>query len=404
MLWLTSSVNDTDRVSGLRIGVVHVASAMATVAGAIVLAFLVSQSIGPLFPERTTERWGVEDLYSSRGASARVGGRLAITGTDSRQVAAVTVRHAPFDATGLLGFKARAEGVPAGVRMTLAWRSDATGEQVHEVEIPVEEGEPRGVLLSGHPHWRGQITGFAVILHGALTSAVMFDEVLFTAGGLGDTFRELYKSWMWFERWSLRSINYLNGGSPTQLLTLPFVLGAASVLVAAVLLFVAPRLHWRPTGAALAFVILAGWLVLDVRWAGNLAQQNLATIQQFGGRSAEARQRAAEDGGVYEFAKRAEATIEPDARVFVVASDAFVRARLAFHLRPHNVWFDPHTDRIPEAKWLKPGDHLVVLARRGIGFDPKERRLRWVDATGVEQLVAAEPLHAEPGGAVFVVR
>lgn len=404
MLRLSSSGDEADSACRVHIGLVHVALALAIVTGAIVAAFLVAQSIGPLFPGRPTLRWGVDDLYSSRGASVRFEGKLAITGTDSRQMAAVTVRHAPFDAMGLLAVKVRAEGVPENARMTLAWSTDSTGQQVHEVEIPVEEGEPRGVLLSDHPQWRGRITGFAVILQGALPSTVMFEEVLFTPGGIGDTLHELYKGWMWFERWSLRSVNFINGGAPTQLLTLPLVLGAASTIVAVALLLLAPRFRWRPTGAALAFVVLAGWLVLDLRWVCNLVQQNGITMRQYGGKSADARQRAAEDGGVYEFAMRAEARIAQGARVFVVAPDPYVRARLAFHLRPHNVWFEVHTDRVPEAGWLKPGDHLVVFARRGFGFDPMERMLRWLDAAGVEHVVPAEPLHVEPGGAVFVVR
>lgn len=381
---------------------------MAVVATLLTLAFLVSQTIGPLFPNRATWSWGAADLFASKGSSVRVEAGLAVTATDANRIAAVTVRHTPFPADDFLAVKVRAEGVPRDLRMSFAWSNDRTPRQMHEIVIPVEEGEPLGVLLAGHPQWQGRVTGFAVTLQGALQSAVVFEEIVFTPGGIADTARELRKGWMRFERWSLRSLSYLNGGSPTQLLTLPFVLGAAAVLAAIALLLLGRRFGapagWRFAGAGLATLVLVPWLLLDLRWATNLARQNRATWEQYAGKDADARQRAAEDSVVYDFARRVEGKLAPGARVFVTAMDPYLRARLAFHLRPRNVWFELRADRPPEAQWLVPGDHVVVFARLGFDFDPKEGRLRWSGADGARQVASAEALHTEPLGAVFLIR
>ncbi len=374
--------------------------ALAAVVAALLGVFLASQTIGRLVPAATPWRWGADQIFATRGTSVHIDDRLAVTAVDKNGVAAVSVRHAPFHASDFLALKVRAEGVPSDVRLSFAWSTDRSGRDVHQVAIPVEEGEPRGVMLSGHPQWQGRVIGLAVTIQGPLRSAVLFEEIVLTPGGMRDTARELWKSWTMFERWSLRSVSYLNGGSATQLLTLPLVLGAASAVVGLIVLLGARRLGWRTSGAAFAVLALLPWLALDLRWARNLVEQNRATWRQFAGKSVEERQYSADDGFVFAFAEVAGRKIPMNARVFVTASNGYLRARLAFHLRPHDVWFELRADRPPEARWLQPGDYVVVFMRDGFDFDRASGRLKW----GADAHRSAELVHADPLGTVYVIR
>jgi hypothetical protein len=93
---------------------------------------------------------------------------------------------------------------------------------------------------------------------------------------------------------------------------------------------------------------------------------------------------------------RAKLPVTP-ARVIVVADLEYLRGRGAYHLYPHNVYFDPRRNTMPAATALKAGDYLVVFQRRGVQYDPEHKRLRW---DGGEP-VTAEILEVGPGAALF---
>ena len=56
---------------------------------------------------------------------------------------------------------------------------------------------------------------------------------------------------------------------------------------------------------SLLWIVLLGWIVLDARWQWNLLRQNLATTEQFAGKSWAQKHRAAEDAELFEFAQNA---------------------------------------------------------------------------------------------------
>ena len=87
-------------------------------------------------------------------------------------------------------------------------------------------------------------------------------------------------------------------------------------------------------------------------------------------------------------------------RVFVLSDAHYFRGRAAFHLFPHNVWWDPWKNTVPPADQLKPGDWIVVYQRRGVGYDRAQQMLRWDGAV----TVPAEIKAVDSGAALFRVR
>jgi len=136
------------------------------------------------------------------------------------------------------------------------------------------------------------------------------------------------------------------------------------------LAFVALR-RWRPdkfsvsTPAFLAMLFLVAWLMLDARWGFNLLRQEQATNALFLGKDARTKHLANDDAPLFAFIEKVR-TVLPStpARIVVLADADYFRGRAAYHLYPHNVYFNPRSNEIPEAALLHAGDWLLVFERR----------------------------------------
>ena len=148
-------------------------------------------------------------------------------------------------------------------------------------------------------------------------------------------------------------------------------------------------------------MLIAATAVLDARWAWNLGRQVQVTMAQFAGQDVRSRHLAGDDGPLYAFIEKARPLLPASpARMFVIADTPYFRDRAAYHLYPHNVYFDPLTNAIPPASTLHSGDWLVVYQQRGIQYSPSEKRLRWEGG----QNVAAELKLVDGLGALFLIR
>jgi len=87
-------------------------------------------------------------------------------------------------------------------------------------------------------------------------------------------------------------------------------------------------------------------------------------------------------------------------RVFVVSDAHYFRGRAAFHLYPHNVFFESSRNVMPPPANLRAGDWLLVYQRRGVQFDPSANRLRWDNVTPV----SAQLKLTGPGAALFQIQ
>jgi hypothetical protein len=154
-------------------------------------------------------------------------------------------------------------------------------------------------------------------------------------------------------------------------------------------------------GAGVAGLFVIAWLIIDARWQWNLLRQVRSTHTQYAGKSWHQRHLAAEDGPVFAFIEKVRAKLPaPPARVFMVADAHYFRDRGAYHLYPHNVYFDPWANSMPPRSAVRPGDYLVVYQRRGVQYDPSQQRLRWDDSAPID----AELLLVDTGAALFRMR
>ncbi len=295
-------------------------------------------------------------------------------------------------------------GLPPGTDARLLWRSEARPGRTFTFAIPQEADRLAPVVVSRDQNWIGPLNGLALALRLPTPEQVRITGVTVDPMTLSSQLAGRLRDWTTFEAWSGASINTVVGGADLQELPLPVLLGLAALMAAGAAVALA---RWRPEwiGAqlplALVIMFLAGWFLLDLRWQWNLARQVVVTGRTYAGKDWREKHLAAEDGPLFEFIEKVRAKLPPGpARVFMAADAHYFRGRGAYHLYPHNVYFDPWTNTLPVATELHSGDYLVVYHRLGIQFDAAQGLLRWDGGPPI----AAEPLLVEPGAALFRIR
>ena len=274
----------------------------------------------------------------------------------------------------------------------------------NQAPVAIESGRLRPVLLAGNPAWLGRIGGIALAIRAPLTGPLRIEGVSARPMGAPQILAERVREWLVFEPFSGVSINTIAGGAEWQELPLPALVALAVALATLFLWGMRRRLPqvYAYSGiSTLALLFAFAWFVLDARWIANLAQQTRSTLAQYGGKSMHDKHVAADDGALYAFVEKARAAMPAaPARVFVAASTPYLRGRAAYHLFPHNVWFEPVQDVLPRPDWLRTGDWLLVYQRHGIQYNAAQKSLRWDNGAAV----GADLRLLEPGAALFQIR
>lgn len=363
------------------------------------LAYLVASVPGSWFPGASTQVIGAPAFTVSRGTAVPDGDAIAITATDASGLALITAnadaRTLDYPVVAWTGF-----GFRPDASVHFLWRTDYAPGKLNSIPVPVVAGRLAPVTMAGNPDWVGRVRGVALAVRGSIGEPVRVVSVKLKPGGAFGQIADRVGEWSAFEPWSGTSINTITGGAEVQEVPLPTLLVVAGLLALAVwVAFACRRRRLAAFPAAAAIVFLAAWVVLDAQWTLNLARQSAATRAQYGGKDWRASHVAAEDGPLFTFVEKVRAKIPATARVFVVSDAAYFRGRAAYHLYPHNVFFDPFRDTLPQASWLKPGDYILVWHRRGVQFNQSEGKLR----LGDEAPIAAEAVLLEPGAALLKV-
>lgn len=353
------------------------------------------------FPSATPKAWAARDLALARGTGNLVADDLVLTTTDSTGAAVISI-NTDFHSAEYPVVAWTAFDLTDNVEVRLLWRSDYASSKMHTVQLPVVSGRLLPVSLANNPGWVGRIKGLALLVRGPLAQPVRIRGVTIKPSGALELLTDRAREWLTFEGWSGTSINTAAGGADLQDLPLPTLLAVAVALAGAAYFGLARRRKVAivlPTVIGAIFVM--GWVVLDARWMFNLGRQVIRTAVQYQGKDWRERRLAAEDGPLFAFIEKArEKMPATPVRVFMVADAHYFRDRGAYHLYPHNVYFDPWQNTMPQSSLMHAGDYLIVYYRRGVQYDPSQQRLRWEGNAPI----AAEALLIEPGAALFRIR
>jgi hypothetical protein len=368
------------------------------------LVYLVFAIEGKWFSAVPDRFFGANNLVMARGSAVREGDELVITreGPGGETIVSVVtdLRSADYPVIAWVAID-----VPESAQVTLLWHTDYEPAQIRKLPVRVVSGRLLPVAVVTDPHWVGRIGGLALAIHGGLTQPIRLRGVIAKPADAKETVVDRVREWIALEPWTGASINTVTGGADVQDLPLPLLLVAAVVAGAAVLIW-SFRSRLRVIAPSLAIVIgamfVVAWFVLDARWTFNLVREARETALRYGGgKDWREKHLAAEDGPLFAFVEKARKVLPAaPTRVFVLADAHYYRGRAAFHLYPHNVWYDPYYNTVPPVDRLRTGDFIVVYQRKGVQYDAGGQRLRW-DGGAV---VPVELKLLDGGGALFVVR
>ena len=363
------------------------------------LAYLAYAVPGRWVSSVSEKAYGAAQLSLPRGTATVSGDELVARAADDGNTVisvATDFRSADFPVVAWI-----AAGFPADARVALLWRTDVEPARVNRRALDVADGQLLPADVHRDPHWLGRIVGLALVVQGSIDQPVRVRGVIAKPADAWDTLRDRTREWTAPEPWTGASINTVTGGADVQQLSLPLLLVAAVALtVAAMARAALARSRGCAAIAGCAIVAaLAAWFVLDARWVVNLVRQahatRCSTRARIRTRSISPRRIA-----TCSPSSKARAVLPKDpARVFVVSDADFFRGRAAYHLYPHNVWYEPYRNAVPPAGKLRAGDWLVVYQRRGVQYDAARHSLRWDDGATV-----AADLKLDHGAALFLVQ
>lgn len=366
---------------------------------ACVLGYLVIAVPGAWFPDASPMTWTAKDLRLAEGSAALANDEFVVTAAHPRTGIALVTVQTDFRARDYPAIAWSAIDLAESADVQMVWRTDYAPLKINTISVTVASGRLLPVVTANDPNWVGRITGLALSIRGPIVQPVRLRGVVAKPMGIAGVIADRVREWLAFEGWTGTSINTVAGGADVQDLPLPLLLAIAIAIAAAVWLAWA----WRTRSAmhfpaALAVLFVASWMLLDVRWTWNLARQVRETAVQYATKDWHERRLAAEDGALFAFIEKVRERLPAQpVRVFMLADAHYYRGRGAYHLYPHNVYFDPWQNVAPPLSKLHAGDYVVVYQRRGVQYDPAQKHLRWDGGAPL----SAELLFAERGGALF---
>ncbi len=380
------------------------AGAALIVAFAIALAtYAVLVVPGPWFPNARTQSWKATDLKLVTGTGVLEGNALVVTASDTTNMVVVSLvtdlRSSEFPAIAWT-----VQRVPDGADVRMLWTTDISPGRTNLAPVTVESGRLLPVLLTRNPAWVGRVKGIGLAVRAPLSEPFRIEAVTAKPMGVPQVVAERVRDWLAFEPFDSASINTIIGGADLQDLPLP-PLAALAVALATLLLWVVhrklPRVYAHGPAYTLAALFALAWFALDARWIANLVRQTGVTLARYEGMATRDKHAADDDGQLYLFIEKVRAAMPAaPARIFVAASTPYLRGRAAYHLYPHNVWFEPSRDVLPQPEWLRAGDWLLVYQRRGVQYDAAGKSLRWDNGA----TVGADMKLLGPGAALFQIR
>jgi hypothetical protein len=363
-----------------RVSLRRTSIAFALALAGCVLAYLAFAVHGRWVSPVSDRSYGARELSISRGKATVEADEFVITqgGEGGDTVVSVTtdLRAVDYNVVHWIAID-----VPEAAQVALLWHTDYEPSRVNRSTVRVVSGRPMPVAIGPDPHWIGRITGLALVVHGPLPEPVRVRGVVIKPADAAETMRDRVREWTALEPWTGTSINAVTGGADIQFLPLPLLLIAGVAIAGAALTWGARR-QLRAAAPSLAVAVagllIVAWFVLDARWVFNLARLAQVSAHRYAGKDWREKHLAADDGALFAFIEKVRAALpRTPARVFVIADAHYFRGRAAYHLYPYNVWYEPYANNVPPAERLHAGDWIVVYQRRGVQYDPGQRRLRW---------------------------
>ena len=346
----------------------------------------------------------------ARGTGQRTADAIVIGAVDQRGLAVLSARGISFaaDKYPRVEWDLQTDDPGAAAQaltLSLVWTTREQPGRTFSALMPWPTSGPAVVEARDHEGWRGTITGLALAVRGTLPQPVAVTAVTAPGVSLPAEIGAIFRQWTTFFAFGGATINQPfdeeRTHAPSLLAATAFALGAAAMAYA----LAARSRKRRPDARVLWTLLVAGWLILDLRWQANLGWQLAHTAGQFAGRTIEEKYQASAHHELYALVRRAlDALPPPPVRVHFLSDNAVLRVRGSWYFYPHNVYHDPAKEerpRMPKPDELRSGDHIVALLDTTLAYDRAGRAIVWPDG---QRRAVDELLYENPGPVVLRVR
>lgn len=335
-----------------------------------------------------------------RGRGHRDGREFVLEATDGEQLAVLSSRIAPFGADGhpRVDFNLHAtDALP--VDLVFLWRTEERPNRNFSKRLAWSGTHVAPLELGPDDGWTGTITGVALVARGTLPRPLVLESFSVPSVSVASVIDDIFHQWTAFIPIVAASVTLPFDDERSDYATLLATVAGGGFFAAALYWLLTrralprdPRIYWA--------IVIAGWLLLDLRFQVNLWRQLARTAATFAGKTGEEKRLASDDHELYALMKEVRAALPaPPVRIHFIADDQALRTRGSYFLYPQNVYYsEARRARKPVPEELRSGDFVLLFLTSDLGYDSAGQALVWRDG----RRKPAEQILSRPPGLVLV--
>lgn len=339
-----------------------------------------------------------------RGTGHREGDVFVVEPSTEKLVTAAA-NVPPFSAVSYPRVQWNLRSPLAPTQLAFIWRTHENPSRTYSVPLQWLGDNVAPLHMAGVEGWHGTVTGVALVARNGLRVPLQIVAIGFPAASTPATLRTMLAQWGRF--YPLRGFSSAYPFDVERADDLPLAMAVAAALALALgLAFVIARRSGRRVDLRfIGIVFVGGWLLLDLRWTTNLWQEVRITAHRYGGKTAEQKALAQDDGPLYAVARQVARLLpRTPTRIAVLCDNGLIALRIAHYLYPHSVAysFAPQRERGHrfEPSAFRAGDYVLLFFASQIAFDPREQRMVWPDG----RTLPAEAVLSQPNTLLLRVR
>lgn len=266
--------------------------------------------------------------------------------------------------------------LPEGASVNLVWQS--LGTPMTHVALPKTDQSTKYVSMLRKKNWRGEVQTVAILIVGKAGELWSLDRVTMQPTTFAAQFAWIVHEWLVPSRWMQNSINLNTGTQSRQALLYPVPVFVFLLIFCSLAYVIFSRVVFRSTPrlSVIGGLFLLVWVLNDLLWQQRLAWRVVDTFDRYWGLSEAEKLNVSPDVDLVSLSEAIAATlVDASSRVFIVSDDEYVGLRMAYYLYPLNIYYRRKMQYEAISQYVTPGDHLLILGRPQVSFDPKTGEL-----------------------------